>query len=337
MDLFRVNAYSVAPSRREEPPVEPEGGSVKLNRNLKNVIEENLKSASFDQRTTVDFQLDPNTRTNAIRDAVLTYAFKTGAPVQTAAKTLARQLSAAMDLRSDACLLVIAARREDAVRAVTLWTFPRDEAFRLHRGRGGPSIEVLTDIFSQRSDLRKAANFEGEQLRNHFLSGRVLDFQANNSSREVADFWISRFLQCRFGIAGDAGTRMLGRSLRAAFELSPALEDKEALFRAVMAVRGSRRRRLSLKDFADEYLDEPVRERFIRTAPNPESLTSVFDFKRDVFDANLQFRIFQLETGVFVSSPLGEIGQSVQISGGEQRVLSCEGVITDERLRRRHA
>jgi hypothetical protein len=35
---------------------------------------------------------------------------------------------------------------------------------------------------------------------------------------------------------------------------------------------------------------------------------------RDVFDAVLHFRVFQLHTGVFVSSPLPEVGQSVRIA-----------------------
>jgi hypothetical protein len=337
MVLFRVNAYSVSPSRREDPPLEPEGGAIAINANLRQVIDDNLKSASLNKRTSVNFQLDTKTRTNATRDSIISYAFGKPAAAQNAAKTLARRLSAAMDLRSDPCLLVIAALREDDERDVTLWTFPRDEAFRLHRGRSGPSIEVLTDIFSQSSNLRKAASFQGKQLRNHFFSGRVLDFQSSSSSREVADFWISRFLECRLGILGDAGTRMLSRMFQESFEKTSDLEEKEALFGAVMALRHSPQTRLSLQDVAEDYLDGLVRERFISSVPNPESLTSVFDFKREVFDSSLQFRIFQLESGVFVSAPLTEIGQSVQVSEGERRTLSCEGEIVDERLRRRHA
>jgi len=75
----------------------------------------------------------------------------------------------------------------------------------------------------------------------------------------------------------------------------------------------------------------------LRTEVNTDSLSSVFDFHREVFDATLQFRVFQLNTGVFVSSPLAEIGKSVQITEGQQRSLSCQGEIANERLRIRHA
>ena len=149
MELFRVNAYSVSPQRGTTSPSEPEGGAVEITINLRQVINDNLQSADLDRRTTVDFQVDPTTRTNPTRDAITAYAFGSRSSAQTAAIGLARRLSAAMDLRSDPCLLVLAARRKDDDRAITLWTFPRDEAFRLRRGRSGPSIEVLTDIFSQ--------------------------------------------------------------------------------------------------------------------------------------------------------------------------------------------
>jgi hypothetical protein len=218
-----------------------------------------------------------------------------------------------------------------------LWIFPRDEAFRLRHGSGGPAIEVLTDVFSQTSRLRKAAQFQGRQLRSDFLSGRVLDFQADHASRDVADFWIGRFLECRLGIAGDAGTRLLARTVRKAYEVCDSLEDREILYTAVMAIRRSPRERVSPQDFADRYLSGRARDIFINAAPNADGLSSAFDFQRELFDATLQFRIFQLRTGVFVSSPLTEVGESVQITEGQERRLSCEGEIVDERLRTRHA
>jgi hypothetical protein len=96
------------------------------------------------------------------------------APARAAALLLANRLAMAMDRRSTSCLFVPTAFRDDDKRRVILWIFPRDEAFRLRTGNEGPTIEVLENIFSQKSKHRKAAMFEGRNLRNHFLSGRVL-------------------------------------------------------------------------------------------------------------------------------------------------------------------
>lgn len=337
MELFRLNAYSVVPQRGVENPSEPEGGAVRITAELRSLTDESLASTKLENSTLVDFQVDTTTRTNATRDSILDYAFGKRAAAEKAAIFLARRLSRGMDHRSKPCLFVLAARRDDASRAVTLWTFPRDEAFRLNRGRGGPSIEVLTDIFSQTSALRKAAHFQGKQLRNAFLSGRALDSQAQDALRDVADFWISRFLECRFGIAGDAGTRVLAKTILKAYQSLESPEDKESLYSAVMAVRNTPNPRLSLRTFGNRYLSGTAKEVFVKSAPNAESLSSLFDFQRTVFDSTVQFRIFQLDTGVYVSSPLGEVGKSVQISDGKRRRLSCLGDIVDERLRTQHA
>ena len=82
MDLFRVNAYSVSPSRREDPPLEPEGGAIAITPNLRQVIDDNLKSASLNKRTSVNFQVDTKTRTNETRDLIMSVRVRHAAAAQ---------------------------------------------------------------------------------------------------------------------------------------------------------------------------------------------------------------------------------------------------------------
>lgn len=338
MDLFRLHAYSAEPQKGAEEIIDPEGGAVTINGGLRAVIQNNLSSANFTSRTTVEFDVDTTSRTNEVRDLVIDYAFGEPATAKAGSLELARRLSEAMDHRSTPCLFILAALRRDSTHMVTLWTFPRDEALRLEHRSTGPSIQILTDIFSQSSRLRKAACFEGRQLRNHFLAGRVLDFQANHIAKDVADFWIGRFLECRFGLAGEAGTRLLARAVRKAYQECRDPEGRQDLYAAVMAMRRSPHKRLSLQDFADRYLDadSEAYRKFIDAAPNNESKSATFDFQTNTFDKTVHFRIFELETGVFVSSPLTEIGESVRVTGQNEKNLSCRGKIIEEKLRSRH-
>ena len=248
---------------------------------------------------------------------------------------MARRLSDAMDHRSAICLLVLGAMREGNQRRVTFWTFPKDQAFRFRNRADGSSIQVLTDVFSQTSKLRKAALFEGRRLRAHFLSGRVLDFQANDITQSVADFWIRRFLQCDLSMAGDAGTRLLAKTVRKAMESCPDLDAQEQLLVAVMAARRAPQRRMSLQQFADRYLDGEARAQFLAAVPNDEGRNSMFDFQRNVFDDTLKFGVYALDTGVWVSSPLAEIGRSVTVD--DEMRLACEGTVVEEKVRSRHA
>jgi hypothetical protein len=195
----------------------------------------------------------------------------------------------------------------------------------------------LSDIFSRTSRLRKAALFEGRNRKTDFIGGKVFDFQTSSQSREVADFWIVRFLHGVLAVHGPTGTRHLARCLHEAYEKTEGLDAKEQIYSAVIAVRQSRRPRWSLREFANQYLTGAAREAFVRAAPNQETLDSNFDSDRKTFDDTLNFRIFGLNTGVFVSSPLGEVGKSVTLSGTTEKVLRCEGTVVEEHLRTRHA
>jgi hypothetical protein len=71
--------------------------------------------------------------------------------------------------------------------------------------------------------------------------------------------------------------------------------------------------------------------------PNDDSASAVFEFETSAFDKSIHFRIFALDSGVYVSSPLGEIGESVRLTGTDEKRLSCSGNVVEEKLRSRHA
>ena len=336
MGLFRMFAYSVSPQRTVDVRAVPIGGKIAITSELKAIMAMNAKRAGFESKPLADFAVDPQTRTNAARDHIIDLAFGGQEHATAAALALATTLSNAMDLRSSHCLFIPTVESERQKRKVVLWMFPSDEVFRLVTAGGKTDISVLNDIFSQTSHHRKAALFAGMNLKTEFLSGRILDQQANSPDKNIADFWIGRFLNCYSSITSDAGTRLLAKIIRRTFELIDSPNGKEQLNASVFAVRHSPQRRLSLSTFADRYLDAQVKEIFLRCSPNDQSRNGVFEFKREIFDEQLQFRVFQLNTGVFVSSPISQVGSSVLIRSGRTRKLSCAGTIVDEKLRYRH-
>ncbi len=339
MELFRLHAYAVVPHRTSPTEDEPDpvGGAVQVSRDLRVAIDGNIQGARFHERIGVDFQMDQTTRRSDVRELIMNFAFGEAPTAKAAGQSLARRLANAMDRRSMQCLFIPAVMRQRGRRRVTLWTFPQDRAFQFRNADTGPTIEVMTDVFSQSSKLRKAALFEGGRSRSDFLRGQVLDFQASHSSRDVADFWIERFLACNLGIRADTGTRLLAKTARSVYERSETADDRETLHAAMMSMRRSPQKRVSLQTFAVRYLEGELRERFLNAAPNDHSRDSLFDFRRDVFDETLGFRIFELDTGVFVSSPLDQVGKSVRVGSGERRRLRCEGDVVEDRVRARHA
>lgn len=334
MNLFRVHAYAVEPGRTTGGTGAPLGGAVTVTADVRQALEEASRQSGLEGRTLVDVRVDSSTRTSDVRERLLAFAFDNPSAARSAALDLASRLGDAMDRRSTPCLFIAAAARDGDRRQVTIWTFPRDEAFQFGGRAGAATIRLLTDVFSRTSRLRKAALFEGRKVRTDFLRGRVLDFQANNVSREVADFWIARFLGCGLAIASETGTRLLARTVRRVYEQTTEPVEREQLHAAISAIRHSPQPRWSMRDFADQYLQGPVRDRMLEAAPNPEALESSFDFDRNVFDESVNFRVFRLDSDVYVSAPFDEVGRSVTV---QDQHLRCEGDIVDEKVRARHA
>ena len=336
MKLIKVHAFYVNPTRTLADSVVPEGGKVEITPSLNAAILSNIKKAKFNQRISVDFDLDPDTRTNEIRDLILAYAFHDSAEADQASYKLASVLSKAMDLRSKPNLFILSLFSEGDKRQVILWMFPRDEAFRFDFGNGETTLQVLNDIFSQTSNLRKAVLFTGRNIRNHFLSGKVLDFQSGSKNLQIADFWRVDFLQCKFSIADDAGSRLLAKALRQTIDKSKTSDEKEQVFAAIIALINTPRRRWTLEQVADNFLQDRPKEIFINSIQNEETLISSFDINKDIVEMKLRYRILFLSSGVVISSPIDEIDKSVQISNDGDGYIKCKGKIIDQKIRTKY-
>jgi hypothetical protein len=331
--LIRVHAYAVEPRRTDGGGDKgvAAGGEIGQ-REIRSTVVQAFATLATETLAAVDFNCNGETRTNGMRDLVMRYAFGESLLARGAAVELAERLSQSMDRRSKACLLLCAGLGDGKQRKVGIWTFPQDEAFQLRSGKT-TTMKLLEDVFSRSSRLRKAAAFEGQDRKTDFLSGKVLDFQTNSMSQVAADFWIATFLDCSLGIRGDAGTRMLAKSIRATYDKTEDAAGREQLWAAIVAVRQSPQRRWSLKTFADRFLSGDVKRAFLGAAPNPESVGTSFDVQRDLLDKTLNFRVFRLKSNVYVSAPFETIGETVKVS--ENR-LRCEDTIVSEAVRSRH-
>lgn len=349
VELFRLYAFPVVPQRTMPPEdfVAPVGSRIAWTTELEAALTSALAAAR--SMTTVDLRVDttPGARTSDVRDCVMTFAFGEEELAAASASRLAARLSSSMDDRSKPGLFLAAAycNAEGPRRQVALWIFPQEEAFRLSEA----TIELLNDIFSRTSNLRKLARFEGQNVRSGFITARVLDFQAA-AIDEVARFWIERFLDAQLSISDEAGTRLLAQAIASVSDRALTPEEREQLQAAAIAIRTMPAARWSLEQFANQMLSDPLRETFLSEAPNDESRQSVFRLNRDVLDDSLRTRIFRLESGVTVYAPLGDV-EGVRVTrvspvddagAGEEagrnvvgERLEVEGTVVEDKLSRR--
>jgi len=92
---------------------------------------------------------------------------------------------------------------------VLLWKFPSEENLQANISAHGLTIKLLQDAFSRKSHYFKAAMFEGTPATTSFWTGKVEDKQAKQSVKEVADFWVTGFLNARPVLTEVRGSRIL--------------------------------------------------------------------------------------------------------------------------------
>lgn len=339
MNLTRIHAYEVTPQRLAKTVTPPRGGALSADAAFQKSLNEFFRKSRLKVQPTVDFRVqskaDDDT-SHDVRKSLIDYCFGAASTAKKAALALAGRLGKAMDDRSPFTLLLLAAYEDGTTRRLIIWAFPKDEPFHFSASGDRAKVRILKDAFSRSSSFRKAAMYEGRNKPMEFQSGRVIDRQAQQSFGTAADYWVSNFLDSRFSLTGKAGTRLLARTLRSTYDLLTDQNDKDQISNAIVAVHASKRRQWSLRSFANEYFEDDVKKAFLSKAP-PESRTTTFSFQKQEFEQKLNFRIFRLEDDVMVSAPFGTIGQSVHIEDGEERTLTCEGVIVDEKVRARYA
>ena len=109
-DVSRLYAFAITPRKgRVDEDYSPDGGALLITAELRSIIYDNIISAAFDKRTLIDFAVDPTTRSNEVRDHVMSFAYADAPEGRAAALDIARRLAGAMDNRSTPCLLIMAA------------------------------------------------------------------------------------------------------------------------------------------------------------------------------------------------------------------------------------
>lgn len=276
-------------------------------------------------------------RSNAARDLLLETLFGPTGSANDAAERLAARLEASMDQRSEAHLLVIIASVDGTTGNASLWAFPRDEAFRFVTGNQ-PAIELLVDIFSRTSRLRKGARFIGERSDTSFLRGRAVDYQAGRSATAVAEYWIGRFLECDLAITPVVGTEVAASAIRRLAETLEGGDARRQLNAAVIALAESPRPSWTLSEIADNFLAPELGERLLQASERPEFNHARFVLDRSTMSRLVGTRVLELESGVIVTSPVdmvrgvGTPDAPVIIRDNH---LELEGQIVSDRLRGR--
>lgn len=334
-ELQRGYASLIHPRKDVKSPPQPITYSLKLESEFRIALTAATEGATHRPMSAVVFKMK-DSREHDVRELVMKLAFgQTRTPLPTMVE-LATRLASCTDRRTGSSLLLLTIEENGPRRRVSMYVFPEEESYTLRH-----TTDEATEAFLERlqsfvlqSRLRKVARFEGKNIPSHFMNGEVVDMQIGSSPRTAADYWVTAFLDAEFAITTDKGTRLVAAGLKRAFEYAD-VGDKQSVMEAATVLMASGQRVWSLNQIAKTLVPESLRGRFLSVAQNAEACKDKFTLGKDLLRDRINYRIFQLDTGVWVSSPFQEIGRTVCVDGdGKKRKLTAHGLIVAEKMQR---
>lgn len=332
MPLTSIHAFVVVPQRHIQEPKPCIGGVVSVTDKIKRILKDVYAKANIESQTRVQFFFNES-RGNEFRDLAISFLW--GTDPTTSSQSIAMRLSLLMDNRSDEGLFVITVSDEnDGKRQMVLWIFPKEDALQFKSGPTTNTINVLEDVFSKTSKLRKAAKFAGVNSPASMMSGHVLDYQ--NDASNVADFWVTDFLASKLSVNDDVGSEKLADALESLYNRTSEYASRERIYAAIITLKNRGSRRTTGKSIADEFFRDDVGlvTKFKRQFQSDELYNSQFNFKKDAFNAKVKVIFYQLSNGIVVTSPIGIGDDSLKIRGSESaRTLTASGEISEEKVK----
>lgn len=294
-------------------------------------------SAPSDCRIDIAFRPENGKAVNMVRNFVRQLAFDKGRLKQAAAHEMARRLASATTHRSPEGLLIFLVGRTHDRSRVLMWKFPADEILQARVSKEGMDIQLLKDAFSRRSKFFKAAMFEGRPSTTSLWTGKVQDNQAKSATLEVAKYWIEDFLLARPAMSDVRGSKILGRVVREALRKSPP-HDQDAILNAVSSVRTQTDRRISLTEFAETYLPEPLREEFVSAPEISDIADEVFRIDEEALREEIRFKSLVIDGRFMIRGPAEDFDSFVSVDPTDEEgvvKISLVGRITDRKLLKR--
>lgn len=272
---------------------------------------------------------------NDVRDLVRSVLFGGSAEKENAARQLAVRLALATDLRSEDGLFIILSGQSGDQHRVVLWKFPADQTLQADIVSGNIRIRLIEDAFSRQSTYFKAATFEGPDASRSIWKGRIEDMQAKQRIRGAAEFWTTDFLDAKPVFTEAHGTRVLAKALKSVIAKTTEVDIAEDMIAAARVLRGQGDRNVSIRDVADEYLPEPMRDDFIEAAGGPEIADHIFRLEPETLEREFRLKSVTLDGKFVVRGPLEEFDEVVRIAATSQEgvvSVSLKGKITSERI-----
>lgn len=337
MHLTTIVSYLVYPGKGQQTAVESPGVSVPLKGNLFKMLAAVFDKSDAECKTPVRFTMSPDgSAENEARDLIVHFA---NSRTLKAGRQLAHRLRDRTTKKSGLGLLFIMHAADAAITKLVISRFPAEEGVLAEEDKSSLKVEFIERIFMKNSASYKAALYEGGSFDKDFWSGFVVDRQLNESTDQIANYWIRDFLASDYKTTSKAGTRRLAIALREATH-SGQVGTKQEIVAAITLAKGMFGKTVTIASLMQQLsLSEDAQAAIISHVPDPSLIGDTFVLDGDEFLENAPLAMVELHTGGLLVGPADQFNDTFKRElltdvPGQYRFTTV-GRIVDERLRGR--
>lgn len=331
LTVEHIHTFLVHPRKGAAQPAQT-GSTLPLNGKLFNLLDGIYEKASEECDIDISFnQGSDGKQQNACRTLIISYVAK---PSLHLARKIAERLESVTTHRSGLGLLFLIAGKEGSSHKFVISRFPADSAILAEENQSALSIEFLERVFMKRSTSYKAAAYKDKSAVSGFWRGSAVDKQINGDA-QLSNYWIAEFLDSDFRTTSAAGTRRLAVALRDAARKSSDVAVKSSIAAAATLAASLTRRRLSIRDFADQFnLPASARAAIVTEFKNLKVFDEKFQFDPDEFARLVAYRSVKLDSGGLLTAESADFDKVFHREplDGQRVRFSTEGKVVGERL-----
>ena len=337
MEIKSVRSYFVHPSKNEDEQKKITSTKVPKNNQVFDMLESIFKKSEQECLINIIFKPDEHGKQkNAFKDLLVDYATH-----DTAAHGLkiAEALQSVTTKRSGLGLLFVVLASDGAKSKIMLSRFAADQGISAYEAEDKLSVEFVQNVFMKNATAYKSAIFSGTSHLKHISGGKAVDKQMNGLPDNIANYWISNFLQCSLQTTSATGSNRLATRIKEAISAVSDPEVKGEIISAASLLKNVNNQPFSGKIFCDKYtLSDKAENALKHSFKSDDLFNESFIFNTQEFQKILSYKSIELDNGAFISANAFSFNEIVTISplDGEENIgsvrVSTSGKIVNEKL-----
>jgi hypothetical protein len=337
MKITSIRSYFVHPSKNEQIQKEITSTNVPRSSQVFDMIETIFKKSETECLINIVFKPDKEEKqNNEFKDMLVDYATH---DTMACGKKIASALQNVTTKRSSLGLLFIVHAKDGAKSKIMLSRFAAENGITASEDNNKLNVEYVENAFMRNALPYKSAIFSGTSCLKHIHGGKAVDKQMNGSADNIANYWISNFLQCSLQTTSASGTNRLAKRIKTAITEETDSQVKAEIIAAASLLKNVHSQPFSGKIFCEKYSLSTQATNAVANAFNSDVIfQESFIFSSSEFEKVLAYKSIELDNGAFISANAYDFNEIVKISplgsddGNDIVQVSTSGTIVSQKL-----